>query len=393
VTGFDVLVLVLLPGFAWAGYQQGLLVSVLSFGGFLAGVILGLAAAPHLLAWLSPGLTRAGLALTLVLFLAALLQSLTSFAARTLRAAISHGPSRQIDRVLGAAGAAVLLSLSAWLLGEAAGNSPSLPFAASMRDSKVVQLVGDAVPVPPGRFVSAFAGLVAESGFPSVFGDAVERIVPVGAPDPAVLQQPGIRQAEGSLVKVVADARSCRARLEGSGFVVAPGRVMTNAHVVGGSDRVQVLVDGQGPALDAKVVFFDPKTDVAVLAVPGLKAPALRFEGGVERGDDAVVAGFPEDGPLAATPARVRSVLVAVGRDIYGRPGVHRQVYALRARVREGNSGGPLLAANGHVLGVVFAASVDDPQTGYALTAKAVSTALTEGRTASRPVATGDCAG
>jgi S1-C subfamily serine protease len=392
VTGFDLVVLVLLPIFAWAGYRQGLLVSLLSFGGFLVGVVLGLAVAPVVLGSLSPGLMRAGLALALVLFVGAVAQSLAAFGARALRAAISHGPGRQADNVLGAVGAAVLLSLSAWLLGEAAGNSPSLPFASSMRDSEVVKLVGDAVPVPPGRFVSAFAGLVAESGFPSVFGGAVESIVPVGPPDPAVLKEPGVRQAEGSLVQVIADARSCRARLEGSGFVVAPGRVMTNAHVVAGSNRVRILVGGQGQALDADVVVLDTRTDVAILDVHGLAAPSLRFDPDAQRGDSAVVAGFPEGGPLTATPARVRSVLIAVGRDIYGRPGAKREVYALRAQVREGNSGGPLLAPDGHVLGVVFAASVDDPQTGYALTAKAVAPALAAGRTATKPVATGACA-
>lgn len=392
MTGFDLVVLVLLPLFAWTGYRQGLVVSLLSFSGFLVGVLFGLAVVPRLLGNLAPGFTRAGLALTLVLVLATLVQSVTTFAARALRATISHGPGRQVDNVAGGVGAAVLLCLSAWLLGEAAGNSPSLPFAASMRDSTIVSLVGDAVPVAPSRFVSAFAGLVAESGFPSVFGNAVENIVPVGPPDAAVLAEPGVRQAEGSLVKVVADARLCRARLEGSGFVVAPGRVMTNAHVVAGSNRVRILVGGQGRPLNAVVVVIDPRIDVAILAVPGLVAPSLDFDSGAARGDDAVVAGFPEDGPLAATPARVRSVLVAVGKDIYGRPGARREVYSLRAKVREGNSGGPLLSSDGHVLGVVFAASVGDPQTGYALTAKAVAPALDVGRAATMSVPTGDCA-
>jgi S1-C subfamily serine protease len=392
VTGFDVAVLVLLPFFAWAGYNQGLFVSVISFGGFLLGVVLGLALAPHLLGNLEPGVVRAGLALVLVLFIAAGVQALLSFLARLLRASVSHGPSRQVDNVLGAVGASLLLLTSAWLLGEAAGNSPALPFATAMRDSAVVRLVGDVVPVPPDRFVTAFSGLVADSGFPSVFGDAVERIVPVQPPDASAVDQPDVRAAQRSLVKVLTNARSCRARLEGSGFVVSPGRVMTNAHVVAGSSRVRVQVGGQGELLDAQVVVLDPRTDVAVLSVEGLAAPPLRFDGSGERGDDAVVAGFPEDGPLATTPARIRGVLVAVGKDIYRQPGARRQVYSLRATVREGNSGGPLLSTSGQVLGVVFAASVDDPDTGYALTAKAVAPALAAGRTATVAVPTGACA-
>ncbi|HTY72234.1 MAG TPA: MarP family serine protease [Actinomycetes bacterium] len=392
MTGFDIVVLVLLPLFVWAGYQQGLMVSAFSFGGFLLGVVLGLTLVPHLLGGLEPGLLRAGTALALVLFVAALVQSLASFAGRSLRAALSHGPSRQVDRTLGAIGAGVLVCLSAWLLGEAAGDSPSLPFSESMHDSTVVRLVGEAVPVSPQAFVSAFAGLVADSGFPSVFGDAIERIAPVAPPDPTTASEPGVRAAEASVVKVVSDARACHASLEGSGFVVSAGRVMTNAHVVAGSDRVRVYVEGVGRGLDADVVVLDPRTDVAVLDVHGMSAAPLSFAGTAGRGDAAVVAGFPEDGPLATTPARVRGVLVAVGRDIHGRPGARREVYSLRASVREGNSGGPLLSPSGSVLGLVFAASLDDPQTGYALTAKAVAPALAAGRSATTPVATGACA-
>ena len=158
---------------------------------------------------------------------------------------------------------------------------------------------------------------------------------------------------------------------------------MTNAHVVAGTQHVDVYLADSVRSYPATVVVFDPETDVAVLAVPDLTAPALRLGPELRRGDDAVVAGFPGDGPLQATAARVRGRIRAVGEDIYGAGSVERDVYALRAEVRSGNSGGPLLDPQGRVVGLVFAASVDDPSTGYALTPDEVRPALDASRTTS----------
>jgi S1-C subfamily serine protease len=167
---------------------------------------------------------------------------------------------------------------------------------------------------------------------------------------------------------------------------------MTNAHVVAGVDRPRVLVAGSGEPLDARVVHFDPELDVAVLLVPELRAAPLRFSGDAVRGDRAVVAGFPGGGPLTAEPARIRARISARGTDIYGRGSVTRDVFSLRATVLPGNSGGPLLSPTGEVDGVVFATSVADPETGYALTAQQVQPAARAGAQSVAPVATGSCA-
>jgi S1-C subfamily serine protease len=201
-----------------------------------------------------------------------------------------------------------------------------------------------------------------------------------------------VRRAWGSLVKIEGIARECGTEVDGSGFVYAPDRVMTNAHVVAGIDRPEVLVRGTGRAWPASVVYIDPRLDVAVLAVPGLSAPQLEFTTDARRGDPVVVAGFPGGGPLTATPARIRGTIQARGTDIYDRGTVTREVYAIRGEVRPGNSGGPLLAADGRVDGVVFASALDDPDTGYALTARQVADAAKAGRSAKQPVDTGSCA-
>jgi S1-C subfamily serine protease len=193
-------------------------------------------------------------------------------------------------------------------------------------------------------------------------------------------------------VKVVGDATSCSRRIEGSGFVFAPQRVMTNAHVVAGVGSPYVYVGGTGRAYRAHVVEFDPDLDVAVLWVPGLDVAPLSFGPAVPSGTDSAAAGYPGDGPLTVSPARVRNTLTAIGQDIYGGGRVVRQVYALRVEVRPGNSGGPLLGTDGRVLGVVFAASRADPETGYALTSGQVTGAAQLGSRAVDDIGTGRCA-
>jgi S1-C subfamily serine protease len=191
-------------------------------------------------------------------------------------------------------------------------------------------------------------------------------------------------------LKISGVAPSCQKALEGSGFVVAPELVMTNAHVVAGTDGV--TVDSLGTVLDADVVLFDPEEDVAILRVPGLQAPVLNFAPDpAVSGESAIVLGYPGGGPYTASPARVREVLNLNGPDIYRTGTVERQVYTVRGTVRQGNSGGPLVTENGQVLGLVFGAAVDDPDTGFVLTAAEIADELAQSMNAPVPVGTGAC--
>ncbi|MGH3370776.1 MAG: MarP family serine protease, partial [Nocardioidaceae bacterium] len=183
---------------------------------------------------------------------------------------------------------------------------------------------------------------------------------------------------------------SCGRGVEGTGFVYSPGRVMTNAHVVAGVDDPAVLVGEQ--EVPAEVVLYDPDLDVAVLAVDDLDRPFLRFDKTAEAGDDAAVLGYPNDGPYNVQAARIRGEQRLRSPDIYGRGTVIREVYSLRSLVRPGNSGGPLLSVDGAVTGVIFAASVSDRDTGYALTADQVAERAAQGITRDDEVGTGDCA-
>jgi len=193
------------------------------------------------------------------------------------------------------------------------------------------------------------------------------------------------------VIHVRAESQTCDRAQIGSGWVVSPGRVATNAHVVAGADRVRVRVGDRGLERPARVVGFDPRRDVAVLAVEGLEAPALQVGAPLEAGAAAVVAGFPGDEGLWVDGARVRDVITARGADIYSTSSVVREVYSLRAQVRRGASGGPLLDPTGSVVGMIFATSLDDPDTGYALTLDEISGVLAQGGPTSAPVSTGRC--
>ena len=230
------------------------------------------------------------------------------------------------------------------------------------------------------------------NGFPRVFdGLSPEPIAPVQPPDDSPSASAAVRSAGASMVKITGVAQACNRGQEGSGWVIAPGRVVTNAHVVAGMETPAVRVRGVGPAYDATVVAFDPQRDLAVLDVPGLEAPALRLGPPLTANDNAVVAGFPLDGPYRLDSARVRRIIDATGSDIYGQPGIDREIYSLYARVEPGNSGGPLLSTAGQVVGIVFAKSLDDDSTGYALTLSEAKPVLDAAASASRPVTTGAC--
>jgi S1-C subfamily serine protease len=255
----------------------------------------------------------------------------------------------------------------------------------------VLQQVDETIPTAVRDFFAAFRRLISTDAFPQVFGAlGPERIVNVPPPDPRIANSTAVRRDRSVIVKVVGEAKSCSRRIEGSGFLYAKDRVMTNAHVVAGVTSVRVE-SPERRGFDAHVVLFDPKRDVAVLDVPGFPGKPLTFTGPADPGDSGVVAGYPENGPFLAVAARVRSTERARGPDIYQRGSVTREIYALRARIRPGNSGGPLLAPDGNVYGVVFAAATDSSDTGYALTADEVAADAQAGRTATRPVSTQGC--
>lgn len=387
----DVILLLGCAGFALSGYRQGFIIGVLSFIGFFGGGVLGAKYATTLHSWFGGHGRSAVFGLVVVFVAAALGQILATLVGDVIRRRLTWHPARQLDAIAGAAVSVISVLLVAWFLGTALAHSALTGVARQIQHSRVLTAIDRLMPDSAKTWDAAFRRLVQQNGFPQVFGAiGAERIVPVAPPDPRVAGSRAVRVAEPDIVKITGIASSCRRQLEGSGFLYAPEHVMTNAHVVAGVHSPTVFTNDEHQ-YDARVVLYDPRRDIAVLYVPGFTRQPLAFAGVAQQGQSAVVAGYPQNGPFTAVAARVRARQPAQGPDIYQSRQVTREIYAIYAQVRPGNSGGPLLSPAGGVYGVVFAASVDDPHTGYALTAKEVAVDASAGRSRTSTVSTQGC--
>ncbi|MEU2554177.1 MarP family serine protease [Streptomyces sp. NPDC003388] len=394
----DILLLAAAVWFAVVGYRQGFVVGILSVIGFLGGGLVAVYTLPVIWDAVSGeaevSTTAAVVAVVVVIVCASVGQALTTHLGNKLRRYITWSPARALDATGGALVNVVAMLLVAWLIGSALAQTTLPTLGKEVRSSKVLLGVSQALPAQADTWFQDFTSVLAQNGFPQVFSPfSNEQIKDVEPPDPALARSAVATRAQRSIVKVTGTAQSCGKVLEGSGFVFADRRVMTNAHVVGGVDEPTVQIGGVGRRYDATVVLYDWKRDIAVLDVPDLKANALKFDTrDASGGDGAIVAGFPENGSYDVRAARVRGRITANGPDIYHRGTVGRDVYSLYATVRQGNSGGPLLTPDGKVYGVVFAKSLDDADTGYALTADEIQQDIARGRTANQQVGTDSCA-
>ncbi|MFJ1731043.1 MarP family serine protease [Streptomyces sp. NPDC088254] len=394
----DILLLVAAVWFAVVGYRQGFVVGILSVIGFLGGGLV----AVYLLPVIWDALTEnsevstaaAVVAVIVVIVCASVGQAVTTHLGSKLRRYITWSPARALDATGGALVNVVAMLLVAWLIGSALAGTTLPTLGKEVRSSTVLQGVSEALPDQADTWFADFSSVLAQNGFPQVFSPfANEPITDVRPPDPALAGSAVATRAQRSIVKVMGTAESCGKVLEGTGFVFGERRVMTNAHVVGGVDEPTVQIGGVGRKYDAKIVLYDWKRDIAVLDVPDLDAPVLKFAADdAATGDGAIVAGFPENGAYDVRAARVRGRITPSGPDIYHRGTVRRDVYSLYATVRQGNSGGPLLTPQGEVYGVVFAKSLDDARTGYALTADEIRQDIAQGRTAGQEVDSDNCA-
>jgi S1-C subfamily serine protease len=293
------------------------------------------------------------------------------------------------DGVGGAVANSVAVLIVAWVAASVLAASSSPLVTTAIRDSRLLGTVQDTMPDTTPAWFSRATSALTEAGFPQVFNPFEnESTAEVARPTGDSVTAAATNAAKLSTVKIEGIAGN-QGR-EGSGFVYAPQHVMTNAHVVAGIDDPSVRIGGVGRSYESRVVLFDPDKDVAVLYVPDLKAPVLRFDDGARRGDSAVVAGYPQDGDLNLQAATVANRVQARGQNIYNDETVVREIYSIRSTVRPGNSGGPLLTTDGRVFGVVFARSTSDAETGYVLTADEVADDARSAADATAPVDTGE---
>ena len=393
----DIILLGVLLLQAIAGWRRGLLASVLGVIGLIAGGWVALWGLPQLMApvdtFRNSAIARSVVMLVGVLFLASLGYGLLSDVGRRMMASRRRGVVGRGDSFLGAVVSAVMAGVLVSLASLALYPVAPASWQEAMDESTVVSTLSNYTPPAVVDFAVRATGELYDAGFPRVFGDpGAEPDLPAETPDGSVTDSAGVRAAAASIVKVNSAMIRCNAAGTGSGWVIAPQRIVTNAHVVAGADAVSVQVGGTGARMSAEVVAFDPELDLAVLAVPRLRAEPLTLSDPLDAGDSAVVAGFPRGGPYRTEPARVRGTLTAAGQDIYDQSLVRREIYSVFASVVPGNSGGPLLTTEGHVAGTVFARSANSVDTGFVITNAGAASVLDNAASLSAAVGTGPCA-
>lgn len=328
--------------FAWAGWRKGFVAGLLSFVGFIGGGLLAAFMLPDVIVeHTDSGFIRVAVLAIAIVLCAVFGQLITSFVGRRLRGGLTWRPARLVDSLAGAALNVLAVAIVGWIVVSAVAYLPESTVTTSVRQSPVLIGLDKLVPDIARNTFTNLRDAVSATAVPRVFSGLAEFTGPdVETPDAQSAKAGGVQSARASVVQVSGDAEECLSEISGSGFVVAPGYVLTNAHVVAGVSQPRVQVSGQGEYLAAKVVAFDPKLDVAVLLIPKLRATPLPLADNLAASGDPVVAlGFPGGGDFTATPARIRAVITARGDDIYGQAGVERELYAFRGQLRPGNSG------------------------------------------------------
>jgi S1-C subfamily serine protease len=390
VNVLDWVLIVVVLLYAVSGYWQGFVTGAFATVGLLLGGLIGVWLAPEALGDATPSILVSLAAIFIVILCASLGQAVLQVIGAKIRARITWQPVRALDAVGGAllSGAAALLV--AWALGVALSGSGLHGITPLVRDSRVLARVNAALPASASSKLSAFNDVVGTTFFPRYLEPfAPERIVAVPPGPGRMLTDPDVGRAATGVVRI-RSTNECHQGIEGSGFVYAPDRVMTNAHVVAGV--TDPVLDVNGSSVPGHVVYYNPDVDVAVIAAPtGLVRP-LRFGVDADAGDAVAILGFPQNGPYDVQAGRVRADQRLRSPDIYGEGTVIRDVLSLRGLIRPGNSGGPVVDSAGQVVGVVFAASVTSSDTGYALSSRQVAQAAVSGRLASRTVSTEGCA-
>jgi S1-C subfamily serine protease len=384
----DLIIIALAVGTAIRGVEAGLFRQVGSFGGFVLGLVAGAALAPTVDTLATGSVARLALGLLALFGPAILLSALGEALGLWLGGVAGRFKLRWADEWGGAVFGAAAVLLSSWLLSSIFARVPSTTLAGQIQGSFILQTLDARLPPAPD-FIARVESLMIPAGFPRVFaGLEPSPAPPVTGPNAAAINA---AIAAGRAATVEIEGSGCGEIIEGSGFVVAPGLVATNAHVVAGVSA-PVVTDAAGRH-KAVVVSFDPNLDFAVLRVSGLAAAPLPLDQNDEaRGAIGAALGYPGGGPFTASAAAILDKQTAVGRNIYDEGIVRRDIYELQAIVRPGNSGGPLVSPDGHVLGVIFATSTTNDDVGYALTSRDIINEVNASKTAGR-VSTGACAG
>jgi len=384
----DLIIILLLVSALFRGRDIGFVQQLFSTVGFFVGLLIGATLQPHTINLAQSELNRTLITLTTTLGIAFLCLLIGEYVGSLLKRRLRMGKLNRADNIFGSALSVITILIAVWL---SATVIKTLPFAGlqqTVRESRIASALSRNFPYAPG-VIAGLGHLIDPNGFPLVFvGGEPNLPAQINLPSSSELAAAVAKDRE-SVVKIVGPG--CGGVVDGSGFVVGDDMVVTNAHVVAGIKR-QFVNDSNGTH-SAVAIWFDPNLDLAILRVSNLAGDPLPLAKGlVPNNTAAAVLGYPGGGAFTANPASVLDHFTAVGRNIYGRSSTERSVYEVAADVQSGNSGGPLVRADGAVVGVIFARSTSYNHVGYALTTDQVSDAISKATARNTTVSTGACA-
>ncbi|MEU4364192.1 MarP family serine protease [Promicromonospora sp. NPDC023987] len=386
---FDLVLLVVLFLALMAGLSRGLLATLGGLIGLVIGGVAAFWAVPAVNDLLPTSEWRGPVSIVVAILLPLFGASIGAGLGRNLRQGVDRTSLRPLERLLGGVANVGVVALALSFVGNAISATGAPGVASVVSSSAVLRTIDDLTPPAVGRPLAEMRSIVLDDGLPRLNILMVPRETPVV---PAVdLDNAQLEESAQSVARISGIAYACGKSSTGSGFVVAPDRLVTNAHVVAGVDRPVIELPG-GTVREGRVVYYDPVDDLAVIAVDDLDADPLGVARTLAVGDRAVVQGYPYGGPFTSGSAGVLSVSTTRVPDSYGAGGADREVYSLAAVVRPGNSGGPLLTTGGEVAGVIFARDDSDRDIGYAMTTAELMPVATQATDLEAAVSTGKCA-
>jgi S1-C subfamily serine protease len=387
----DVVIVAILVVALIAGLQRGLLASL----GTILGLVLGGFAAfwlmPLVAAWVPTQVWRGAAVLAVGVGLLVLGAAVGSLVGAALRKGVDRTPLKGFERFLGGIASVIVAALAIVLVAPTIAIAGAPAVSTAIASSRVLQGIDALTPAPVDATIAQLRSALMGDGLPQL-GELLGPDGGVPASPAIALDDPELQKAAASVARISGIAYACGTGMTGSGFVVAPDRLLTNAHVVAGVETPIVELPGQA-AREGRIVYFDPVDDLAVIAVDDLDAAPLPLVPVLATGAAAAVEGYPNGGPFTSVPATVLSVGTVPVPDVYDDSAAPREIYSLRATVRPGNSGGPLLTGDGAVAGLVFARGIDDPSRGFAITTTELSPVVAEAPGLTSAVASGHCTG
>ncbi|MGO4234463.1 MarP family serine protease [Pseudarthrobacter sp. YAF2] len=388
LTVLDLVLILALLSYLIYGLRNGFLVTVGGLAGFAAGAVAAFFAVPLVSTFVADSGWRLTAIIAAAVVLMALGHGLGTMVGRQIRGAMRIRPLRAVDRLVGGALNLVVSALVMSMLAFSVSSLGVPVVSQQLAESKVIRFIDGLTPTPVKTTMAELRSTVIGNGIPTLF-EGLGQGQPVQVPN-ASTNTPALNKAAQSVLRIAGTAYECGQNQTGTGFVVSQGRVVTNAHVVAGVSQPVVEMP-DGGAMPGRVVYFDTKRDLAVLAVDNLPSQPLPLSRDLPGGSQAAFAGYPHGGPFQSKPATVQDIATVLVPDIYGNNPSPEDIYRLAGDVQPGNSGGPLLTTDGQVAGVVFAKATSDAEVGFAITMSDLNPVAQQAPALSTPVSSGQC--